>query len=125
MATTFKPKIMWILFRMSGSTSASVLGLLNFIWICSVSVVFFGEFVENGKVLAQEEEQQKCIKLNNPTTIPELQDFHVCLKKLTREREAKNSLKNIKRSYEGSLKLTEKLNFKSDNKTSKKISEKL
>ena len=125
MAITFKPKIMRILFRISYRTSVSVLSLLNFIWICSVSVVFFGEFVENGEAFAQEEEPQKCIKLNDPTTIPELQEFRVCLKKLTREIDGEKSFKIIKRSYEGSLKLTEKLNMKSDNKTSKKIPEAL
>ena len=125
MATTFKPKIIRLLFRMSDRTSVSVLSLLNIIWFCSVSVVFFGEFVENGKAFAQEEEPQKCIKLKDPTTIPELQEFRVCLKKLTREREAEKRLKITKRSYEGSLKLTDKLNMKSDNKTSKKILEEL
>ena len=123
MATTFKPKIIRLLFRMSDRTSVSVLSLLNIIWFCSVSVVFFGEFVENGKAFAQEEEPQKCIKLKDPTTIPELQEFRVCLKKLTREREGEKSFKITKRSYEGSLKLTDKLNLKSDNKTAKKIPE--
>tara|TARA_B110000263_G_scaffold34971_1_gene26730 strand:- start:481 stop:765 length:285 start_codon:yes stop_codon:yes gene_type:complete len=92
---------------------------------CSVSVVFFGEFVENRKAIAQEEEPQKCIRLKDPTTIPELQEFRVCLKKLTRERDGEKSFKITKRSYEGSLKLTDKLNMKSDNKTSKKIPEEL
>ena len=123
MTTTFKPKIIRLLFRMSDRTSVSVLSLLNIIWFCSVSVVFFGEFVENGKAFAQEEEPQKCIKFKDPTTIPELQEFRVCLKKLTREREGEKSFKITKRSYEGSLKLTDKLNLKSDNKTSKKIPE--
>jgi hypothetical protein len=123
MTTTFKPKIIRLLFRMSDRTSVSVLSLLNIIWFCSVSVVFFGEFVENGKAFAQEEEPQKCIKLKDPTTIPELQEFRVCLKKLTREREGEKSFKITKRSYEGSLKLTDKLNLKSDNKTAKKIPE--
>ena len=125
MTTTFKPKIIRLLFRMSDRTSVSVLSLLNIIWFCSVSVVFFGEFVENGKAFAQEEEPQKCIKLKDPTTIPELQEFRVCLKKLTREREGEKSFKITKRSYEGSLKLTDTLNMKSDNKTSKKIPEEL
>ena len=115
---------MRILFRMSDRNSVPVLSLLNFIWICSVSVVFFGEFVENGKAFALEEEHQKCIKLNDPTTIPEVQELRVCLKKLTREREGENSLKKRKRSYQGSLKLTDKLNLKSDNKTSKIIPKK-
>ena len=123
MAITFKPKIIQLLFRMSDRTSFSVLSLLNIIWFCSVSVVFFGEFVENGEVLAQEKDQQKCIKLKDSTTIQELQEFKVCLKKLTREREAEKRLKITKRSYEGSLKLTDKLNLKSDNKTSKKVPE--
>ena len=123
MATTFKPKIIRLLFRMSDRTSVSVLSLLNIIWFCSVSVVFFGEFVENGKAFAQEEKPQKCIKLKDPTSIPELQEFRVCLKKLTRERDGEKSFKIIKRSYEGSLKLTDKLNLKSDNKTSKKVPE--
>ena len=125
MATTFKPKIIRLLFRMSDRTSVSVLSLLNIIWFCSVSVVFFGEFVENGKAFAQEEEPQKCIKLKDPTTIPELQEFRVCLKKLTRERDGEKIFKITKRSYEGSLKLTDKLNMKSDNKTSKNIPEEL
>ena len=125
MATTFKPKIIRLLFRMSDRTSVSVLSLLNILWICSVSVVFFGEFVENRKAIAQEEETQKCIRLKDPTTIPELQEFRVCLKKITRERDGEKSFKIIKRSYEGSLKLTDKLNMKSDNKTSKKIPEEL
>jgi hypothetical protein len=110
---------------MSDRNSVSVLSLLNIIWFCSVSVVFFGEFVENGEAFAQEEEPQKCIKLKDPTTVPELLEFRVCLKKLTRERGVEKSVQIIKRSYEGSLKLTDKLNLKSDNKTSKKIPEEL
>ena len=125
MSTTIKPKIIRLLIRMPDRTSVSVLSLLNIIWFCSVSVVFFGEFVENGKAFAQEEEPQKCIILKDPTTIPELQEFRVCLKKLTRERQGEKSFKLTKRSYEGSLKLTDKLNMKSDNKTSKKILEEL
>ena len=125
MATTIKPKIIRLLFSISDRTSDSVLSLLNIIWFCSVSVVFFGEFVENREAFAQDEEPQKCIKLKDPTTIPELQEFRVCLKELTRERNSEKSSKIIKRSYEGSLKLTDKLNMKSDNKTSKKILEKL
>ena len=110
---------------MPDRTSVSVLSLLNIIWFCSVSVVFFGEFVENRKAFAQDEEPHKCIKLKNPTTIPELQKFRVCLNKITRERDGEKSFKIIKRSYEGSLKLTDKLNMKSDNKTPKKITEEL
>ena len=125
MATTFKPKIIQLLFTMSDRTSVSVLSLLKIIWFCSVSVVFFCEFVENGRALAQEEEPQKCMELNVPTTIPELQEFRVCLKKITRERDGEKSLKITKSSYEGSLKLTDKLNMKSDNKTSKKILDEL
>ena len=125
MATTIKPKIIRLLIRMPDRTSVSVLSLLNIIWFCSVSVVFFGEFVENGKAFAQEEEPQKCIKLKDPTTIPELQEFRVCLNKLTRERDSEKSFKITKRSYEGSLELTVQLNMKSDNKTSKKILEEL
>ncbi|MDE0792514.1 MAG: hypothetical protein OSB08_02585 [SAR324 cluster bacterium] len=123
MPTTIKPKIIRLLFSISDRTSDSVLSLLNIIWFCSVSVVFFGEFVENGKAFAQEEEPQKCIKLKDPTTIPELQEFRVCLKKLTRERDGEKSFKITKRSYEGSLKLMDNLNMKSDNKTSKKLPE--
>jgi hypothetical protein len=118
MVTTFKPKIIRLLFRISERTSVSALSLLNIIWFCSVSVVFFGEFVENRKTFAQEEEPHKCIKLKDPTTVPELQEFRVCLKKLTRERKGEKGNQIIKRSYEGSLKLTDKLNMKSDNKTS-------
>ena len=125
MAITIKPKIIQLLFRMSDMISVSVLSLLNIIWFCSVSVVFFGEFVENGKAFAQDEEPQKCMELNDPTTIPELQDFRVCLNKLTRERDGEKSFNVKKRSYEGSLKLTDKLNMMSDNKTSKKILEEL
>jgi hypothetical protein len=67
-----------------------------------VSVVFFGE---------------------DPTTISELQELRVCLKKLNRERKDGNVIKTIKRSYEGSLILMEKLTMKSDNKSSKKLPE--
>ena len=125
MATIFKPKIIRLLFRKSDRTSVSVLSLLNIICFCSVSVVFFDEFVENGKALAQEEEPQKCIKLNDPTTIADLQKLRVCLKKLTRESNGEKNLKITKKSYEGSLKLIDKLNMKSDNKTSKKSLEEL
>ena len=123
MATTFKPKIIRLLFRISDRTSDSVLSLIKIIWFCSVSVVFFGEFVENGRAFAQDEESQKCIKLKDPTTIQELQEFRFCLKKLTREREVEKSFKITQKSYEGSLKLTDKLNMKSDKITSKKIPE--
>ncbi|MDP7439770.1 MAG: hypothetical protein QGI53_10030 [SAR324 cluster bacterium] len=123
MATTFKPKIMRIFIRIMDSSVVSVLCFLNFLFICSVSVVFFGEFVENGRAFAQEEEPQKCIKLIDPTTVSELQELRVCLKKLARERKDGNENKTIKRSYEGSLKLIEKLTMKSDNKSSKNLPE--
>jgi hypothetical protein len=54
------------------SSVVSVPCFLNFLFICSVSVVFFGEFVENGSAFAQEEEPQKCIKLIDPATVSEL-----------------------------------------------------
>ena len=109
--------------RIMDSSVVSVPCFLNFLFICSVSVVFFGEFVENGRAFAQEEEPQKCIKLIDPTTVSELQDLRVCLKKLARERKDGNENKTIKRSYEGSLKLIEKLTMKSDNKSSKNLPE--
>ena len=123
MATTFKPKIMRIYFRIEDNSLVSVQRFLNFLLICSVSVVFFGEFVENEKAFAQEEEPQKCVKLKDPTTVSELQEFRVCLKELSLERESEKEIRIIKRSYEGSLDLTEKLNMKSDNKSSKKLTE--
>ena len=73
--------------------TVSVPCFLNFLFICSVSVVFFGEFVENGRAFAQEEEPQKCIKLIDPTTVSELQELRVCLKKLARERKDGNENK--------------------------------
>jgi hypothetical protein len=123
MTTTFKPKIMQIFFRLADSTLVSVLRFLNFLLICSVSVVFCGEFVENRRAFAQEEEPQKCLKLKDPTTVSELQELRVCLKKLKFERAVENGIQTIKKSYEGSLKLTEKLNMMSDNKSSKKLPE--
>jgi hypothetical protein len=110
-------------FRIANSSLVYVLSFLTILLICSVSVVFFGEFVENGRAFAQEEEPQKCIKLKDPTTVSELQELRVCLKKLNRERKDGNVIKTIKRSYEGSLILMEKLTMKSDNKSSKKLPE--
>ena len=123
MATTFKPKIMRIYFRIEDNSLVYVQSFLNFLLICSASVVFFGEFVENEKAFAQEEEPQKCVKLKDPTTVSELKEFRVCLKELSLERESEKEIRIIKRSYEGSLELTEKLNMKSDNKSSKKLTE--
>ena len=123
MVTTFKPKIMRTFIRIMDSSVVSVPCFLNFLFICSVSVVFFGEFVENKMAFAQEEELQKCIKLIDPTTVSELQELRVCLKKLARERKDGNENKTIQRSYEGSLKLIEKLTMKSDNKSSKNLPE--
>ena len=79
--------------------------------------------MENGRAFAQEEEPQKCLKLKDPTTVSELQELRVCLKKLKFERAVENGTQTIKKSYEGSLKLTEKLNMMSDNKSSKKLPE--
>ena len=123
MATTFKPKIMRTFFRTEDNRLFSVQRFLNFLLICSVSVVFYGEFVENEKAFAQEEESQKCVKLKDPTTVSELQEFRVCLKELNLERKSGKEIRIIKRSYEGSLELTEKLNMRSDNKSFKKLTE--
>ena len=123
MAKTFKPKIMLTFYKIEGDGLVFFQRFLNILLIFSVSVVFFGEFVENGRAFAQEEEPQKCIKLIDPTTVSELQELRVCLKKLARERKDGNENKTIKRSYEGSLKLIEKLTMKSDNKSSKNLPE--
>ena len=89
----------------------------------SVSVVFFREFVENEKVFAQEEDSQKCVKLKDPKTVSELHEFRVCLKELNLERGSEQEIRIIKRSYEGSLELTEKLKMNSDNKSLKELTE--
>ena len=109
MATTIKPKIMRQFIRIMDSSLVSVLYFFNFSFICSVSVVFFGEFVENERAFAQEQEPQKCIKLIDPKTISELQELRVCLKKLARQQKDGDEIKNIKRSYLGSVKLMEKI----------------
>ena len=123
MTTTIKPKIMRKFIRIMDSSLFSVLCFFNFLFICSVSVVFFGEFVENERAFAQEEDPQKCIKLIDPITVSELQELRVCLKKLARERKDGYEIKTIKRSYEGSVKLTEKITMKSDKKSSKNLPE--
>jgi len=62
-------------------------------------------------------------KIKRSHYFSELQELRVCLKKLNRERKDGNVIKTIKRSYEGSLILMEKLTMKSDNKSSKKLPE--
>ena len=121
MAKTFKPKIMLIFYRIVGDGIFCFQRFINILLIFSVSVVFFGEYVENVRALAQGEEWKKCEKLKDPSNVKELQEFRFCLKELNHERGGEKELQIIKRSYEGSLELTEKLNMISDNKSSKKL----
>ncbi len=102
---------------------ASTKCFLLFYLICFVSIVFFGEFVENGEAFAQEEETQKCIEFIDPKTAEELKVLRICLKKLNFESGFGKSAQVIKRSYEGSLKLIEKLNMNTDNKSSTQLQE--
>ena len=121
MVKTFKPKIMLIFYRIEGDCLVFFQRLLNILLIFSVSVVFLGEYVENVKVFAQGEVLQKCEKLKDPSTVSELQEFRICLKELYPDRGGEKEIDIIKRSYKGSLELTEKLNMMSDNKSSKKL----
>ena len=125
MSTTFKPKIFHFLFSLADLSAKTALRLLKYCLICLVSIVFFGEFVENKMLLAQEEEAKKCIEFVKPKTIEELKELRNCLKKFNIESGADKRVKIIKRSYEGSLNLTAKINLSSDNKTSKKLPDNL
>ena len=123
MAKTFKPKIMLNFFIIEGCGLVFFQCFLNILLIFSVSVVFFGENVENVKVFAQGEEFQKCENLKDPSNVSELQKFRFCLKELNLERGGQKEIQIIKRSYKGSLELTEKLNMISDNKSSTKLAD--
>ena len=82
MAKIFKPKIMLIFYRIVGDGIVCFRRFINILLIFSVSVVFFGEYVENVRALAQGEEWQKCEKLKDPSTVLELQKFRFCIKKM-------------------------------------------
>ena len=111
MAKIFKPKIMLIFYRIVGDGIVCFRRFINILLIFSVSIVFFGEYVENVRALAQGEAWQKCEKLKDPSNVKELQEFRFCLKELNHERGGEKEIQIIKRSYKGSLELTEKLNM--------------
>ena len=125
MAKIFKPKIIWIFYRIEADVLVFFQRFLNILLLFSASVVFFGEYVENVKVFAQGEELKKCEKLKDPSTVLELQEFRFCLKELDLERRGGKEIEIITRSYKGSLELTKKLNMMSDNKSSKKLKDEL
>ena len=125
MAKIFKPKIIWIFYRIEDDVLFFFQRFLNILLFFSASVVFFGEYVENVKAFAQGEELKKCEKLKDPSTVIELQEFRFCLKELNLERRGGKEIEIIKRSYKGSLELTKKLNMMSDNKSSKKLKDEL
>ena len=125
MAKIFKPKIIWIFYRIEDDVLFFFQRFLNILLFFSASVVFFGEYVENVKAFAQGEEFKKCEKLKDPSTVLELQEFRFCLKELNLERRGGKEIEIIKRSYKGSLELTKKLNMMSDNKSSKKLKDEL
>ena len=60
MAKTFKPKIIWIFYRIECDVLVFFQRFLNILLFFSASVVFFGEYVENVKAFAQGEELKKC-----------------------------------------------------------------
>jgi len=91
--------------------------------ICLVSIVFLGEFVENGGVLAKEKQTLKCPELSKPISSKELKEFRDCLQKIKFEIQSGMRMQKIQRSYEGSLELVKQINFVMDNKTSKQITE--
>jgi len=124
MFTTFKTKIIHSFYSIADRTADSTLRILPIYLICLVCVVFFGKFVENGKAFAQEEAPQKCVELIDPNTVEELKELRICLKKLNIERGVGRGSQIIKRSYEGSLNLMEKINMSTDKKSSKKLTEK-
>ncbi len=125
MAKIFKPKIIWIFYRIEVEVLVFFQRFLKILFFFSASVVFFGEYVENVKAFAQGEELKKCEKLKDPSTVLELQEFRFCLKELNLERRGGKEIEIIKRSYKGSLELTKKLNMMSDNKSSKKLKDEL
>jgi len=125
MAKIFKPKIIWIFYRIEVDDLVFFQRFLKILFFFSASVVFFGEYVENVKAFAQGEELKKCEKLKDPSTVLELQEFRFCLKELNLERRGGKEIEIIKRSYKGSLELTKKLNMMSDNKSSKKLKDEL
>ena len=125
MAKFFKPKIIWIFYRIEADVLVFFQRFLNILLLFSASVVFFVEYVENVKEFAQGEELKKCEKLKDPSTVLELQEFRFCLKELNLERRGGKEIEIIKRSYKGSLELTKKLNMMSDNKSSKKLKDEL
>ncbi|MED5242103.1 MAG: hypothetical protein VYA66_09200 [SAR324 cluster bacterium] len=125
MAKIFKPKIIWIFYRIEVDVLVFFQRFLKILFFFSASVVFFGEYVENVKAFAKGEELKKCEKLKDPSTVLELQEFRFCLKELNLERRGGKEIEIIKRSYKGSLELTKKLNMMSDNKSSKKLKDEL
>ena len=75
------------------------------------------------RAVAEEENSHKCIKLKDPKSVLELKELRVCLDKENLINNEEKRIRIIKRSYKGSLELTEKINMRSDNKSLKKVTE--
>ena len=110
MAITFKPKIILVFF-------------LDILIIFAMIAFFCLVQTNTEKALAEEENYQNCLKLKDPKLVVELKELRVCLEQENRINKGKKRIRIIKRSYEGSLELTEKINMRSDNKSLKKFSE--
>ncbi|MBL7036128.1 MAG: hypothetical protein ISR93_10350 [SAR324 cluster bacterium] len=97
--------------------------ILRLCWLCFVSVVFFAEFVENERVFAEEDTVVECIEHLEPKTRVEVFALRACLRKLNFENRGASNILSIRKSYEGSLKLTEKLRLIMNKGSSKKQTE--
>ena len=123
MAITFKPKIILLFFYIADTICFSAKYLLN-ILIIFVLIVFFCLGQPNiERAVAEEENSHKCIKLKDPKSVLELKELRVCLDKENLINNEEKRIRIIKRSYKGSLELTEKINMRSDNKSLKKVTE--
>ena len=95
---------------------------INLIYI--VIIVFFVEFIQNDSAIA-EKEPQKCIELMDPTNSEELNALRLCIKKIKANKAADKKRNIIRNAYQGSIVLTEKLNFIHGKKSPQITSEKL
>ena len=88
-----------------------------------VVIVFFVEFIQNNPVFAEKEFKQ-CGELANPSNFDELSELRLCIKKIKFDKAAEKESLIIRYTYQGSLILTEKLNFSNGKKSKQIISEK-
>ena len=84
-----------------------------------MGIVFSSEFAENNATLAQEKQTLKCPELGDSNSLKELKELRNCLGKIKIDKNNGRKMRNVQRSYEGSLELVKHINLLKKNKTLK------